>query len=192
MNQSLFSAHCFVCILHGSVWTHAEAESSTLHRIHTSTHFNTLHTSTLTVALSCSARKCELSSLVALPQKIIKLESFQKGWQCCKNNVCLDITTSCCCSNSESVTRTGATKPNEVSKIQYVVLLVGDFIGAAIIYIMPKKWPKLNVIFGQTIPYLLSLVTDLRPESCVGENPAWESWRGSIRAKDPFSSRLDA
>ena len=65
MNQSLFSAHCFVCILHGSVWTHAEAESSTLHRIHTSTHFNTLHTSTLTVALSCSARKCELSSLVA-------------------------------------------------------------------------------------------------------------------------------
>ena len=84
MNQSLFSAHCFVCILHGSVWTHAEAESSTLHRLHTSTQY-TLHTSTLTVALSCSARKCELSSLVALPQKIIKLESFQKGWQCCKN-----------------------------------------------------------------------------------------------------------
>ena len=39
--------------------------------------------------------------------------------------MCLDIITSCCNSNSESVTRSrrlGAMKPNEVSKIQYVVL----------------------------------------------------------------------
>ena len=152
MTQSLFSVHlliCFVCMGRSgpaSRLSQAHYIDFTVHTIHTkhTTHFYTLHrlhTSTLTVPLSCSARKCELSSLVAAAAKklfIIKLESFQKGWQCCKNNMCLDIITSCCCSKTDSVTRTGATKPNEVSKIQYVVLS-GRLYGSSHYLYLAKK-----------------------------------------------------